>query len=61
MKRQRYFDEIATFKARFSDLPTESLKARLADGRLMKAAAVALRELIEEREPRPDSQPTSGT
>ena len=48
-KRERDFAEIATYKARFQALPTETLQARLATGSLFKAAAIAIRELLEER------------
>jgi hypothetical protein len=50
-KRARYFEKIAEFLERFRDLPTETLRSRLATGTLQKEAVVALRELLEERQP----------
>jgi hypothetical protein len=49
-KRQRHFDRIAEFKERFRALPTTTLQRRLNAGMLVKEAAIALRELLKERE-----------
>ena len=48
-KREHYFAAIAEYKARFASLPTEKLQARLASGVLYKEAAIAIREILEER------------
>ena len=49
-KRERHFERIAEFKDRFRPLSTETIRRRLNVGMLQKEAAVALRELLEERE-----------
>ena len=48
-KRQQYFERIAEFKQRFENLPTDILKERITTGSLQKEAAIAIRELLEER------------
>jgi hypothetical protein len=48
-KRQQYFERIAEFKHRFVNLPTEQLKKRITTGSLYKEAAIAIREILEER------------
>jgi hypothetical protein len=48
-KRRRHFERIAEFKERFRLLPTETIRRRLNTGMLQKEAAIALRELLEER------------
>jgi hypothetical protein len=49
-KRQHYFDRIAEFKHRFANLPTEKLKERITTGSLYKEAAIAIREILQERD-----------
>ena len=49
-KREKHFEKVAEYKARFENLPTEKLRERLSFGKLIKEAAIAYRELIEERE-----------
>jgi DNA-binding transcriptional regulator GbsR (MarR family) len=49
-KQDQYFAKVNEFKERFRKLPTERLKAKLNTGYpLVKEAAVAVRELLEER------------
>jgi hypothetical protein len=48
-KKQRHFDRVAEFKDRFRALPTHTLQSRLDTGILVKEAAIAIRELLEER------------
>lgn len=48
-KREHRFATIAEYKARFYSLPTEKLQARLASNVLYKEAAIAIREILEER------------
>ena len=48
-KKQRRFETIAKYKERFSDLTIEKLKQRLSNGSLYKEAAIAIRELLEEK------------
>lgn len=48
-KRKWHFERIAEFKERFRDLSTEQIQQRLNTGMLQKEAAIALRELLEER------------
>jgi hypothetical protein len=50
-KRQAHFERIADFKSRMRELPTAALRARLGTGALTKEAAVAIREVLAEREP----------
>lgn len=49
-KREKHFEKVAEYKARFENLPTEKLRERLSFGKLIKEAAIAYRELIEERD-----------
>ena len=49
-KQEHYFRKIAEYKERFRNLSIEMLKGRLSSGFLYKEAAIAIRELIEERE-----------
>ncbi|MEH1940550.1 MAG: hypothetical protein V7L01_10080 [Nostoc sp.] len=51
-KQEQYFRKILEYKERFRKLPTEKLRRRLQNsgGFLYKEAAIALRELVEERE-----------
>jgi hypothetical protein len=51
-KRDRHFAQVELFKQRFTEVPTEVLKERLAAGILVKEAAIAAREVIEERSER---------
>jgi hypothetical protein len=51
-KRQRHFELVAEFKEQFRSLPTKAIHQRLDTGMLQKEAAIALRELLEERESR---------
>ncbi len=48
-KRDKYFEKIAEYKERFQNLPTQKLHDRLTSGKLIREAAIALRELIDER------------
>jgi hypothetical protein len=50
--RDRQFQKILQYKARFCSLPVEVLKSRLREfgDVLQQEAAFALRELLEERE-----------
>ena len=48
-KRDIYFDKINEYKTRFEKLDTDSLKKRLNTGSLIKEAAIAIRQIIEER------------
>lgn len=49
-KRKQHFDKIAEYKERFQNLPTEKIRLRLRSCALIKEAAIALREILEERE-----------
>lgn len=49
-KREQDFQKIAEYKARFQSLSTEVIRLRLSSHSLYKEAAIALRELLEERE-----------
>jgi hypothetical protein len=49
-KQEQYFRKIAEYKERFRKLPTETLKGRLGSGFLYKEAAIAIQELMEEKE-----------
>jgi predicted DNA-binding protein len=49
-KQDQYFRKIAEYKERLRNLSTETLKGRLGSSFLYKEAAIAIRELIEERE-----------
>jgi hypothetical protein len=48
-KRAQYFDRVREYKDRFADLSSDLLRTRLAQGSLYKEAAVAIREILEER------------
>jgi hypothetical protein len=48
-KRAQYFGRVKKYKGRFTDLPSEVLRSRLERGSLYKEAAVASREILEER------------
>jgi hypothetical protein len=48
-KRAQYFEKVREYKQRFTDLPSDLLRKRLAQGSLFKEAAVAIREILEER------------
>ena len=48
-KKDRRFAQIAEFKERFRDLPLDKLRERLSLC-LVKEAAIAVRELIDEKE-----------
>ena len=48
-KRNHHFQRIAEFKERFMNLPTATLVERANSGVLQKEAAIAIRELLEER------------
>jgi hypothetical protein len=54
-KKEQYFSKIAEYKERFRKLPMHILKGRLGSGFLYKEAAIAIRELIEEREKQEES------
>jgi hypothetical protein len=49
-KRDEHFRRIAAFKARFSKQTTEALAKRLNTGLMVTEAAIAAREIIDERE-----------
>lgn len=49
-KRDRYFEKVNEFKERFRHLTAAQLEQKLAFGALVKEAAVAARELLEERQ-----------
>ena len=49
-KQQHYFAKVAEYKERFRQVPTDQLRAHLAGGNLYKEAAVAIREVLEERQ-----------
>jgi hypothetical protein len=48
-KRDSYFGKISEYKTRFEKLETEVLKKRLNNGSLIKEAAIAIQQLLEER------------
>jgi hypothetical protein len=48
-KQRRYFELVAEYKERFRKLPSDTIRSRLASGPLIKEAAVACREVLEER------------
>ena len=48
-KRERHFASVAEFKTRFEKMSTGDLERRLRDFPLVKEAAIACRELLEER------------
>ena len=49
-KRDQRFERIAEFRERFRQLPTDTIRRRLNTGMLQPEAAIALREVLEERE-----------
>lgn len=49
-KRDKYFEKISEYKARFEKLPTEKIREMLSHGKLIKEAAIAYREILDERE-----------
>lgn len=51
-KRERHFERVAGYKEQFQRLSTEVIRYRLINlgTALYKEAAIALRELLEERE-----------
>jgi len=51
-KQKQYFQKITDYKERFREMTTEELRQRLQSHgiSLYKEAAIALRELLEERE-----------
>ncbi len=49
-KRMWHFERVAEFKQRFRGIPSQTLRDRLNGGMLEKEAAIALRELLDERE-----------
>jgi hypothetical protein len=48
-KHETYFEKVKEFRERFIDESSDVLQKRLADGTLFKEAAVAIREILEER------------
>ena len=48
-KRAQYFARVEKYKERLSDESSDVLRKRLAHGALFKEAAVAIREILEER------------
>jgi hypothetical protein len=48
-KREQHFLRVQDYKERFSKLPNETLIRRLNNHRLIKEAAIAAREILEER------------
>ncbi|MDX2244531.1 MAG: hypothetical protein NW224_27975 [Leptolyngbyaceae cyanobacterium bins.302] len=49
-KQEQYFRKIAEYKERFRNLSTATLRGRLNSSSLYEESAIAIRELIEERE-----------
>jgi hypothetical protein len=49
-KQEQYFRKIADYKEKFRKLPTNILSGRLGSGFLYKEAAIAIQQLIEERD-----------
>ena len=51
-KKQKYFDKIREYKDRFQDLTVEELRQKEINmaGHAIKEAAIAIRELIEEKQ-----------
>ncbi len=56
-KRHRHFEKVAEYKERFRQLSTEMIRTRLNNfgTSLYKEAAIALRELLEERSQESDA------
>jgi hypothetical protein len=48
-KQSRYFEQVSEYKERFRKLPSETIRSRLAGGPVIKEAAIAYREVLEER------------
>jgi hypothetical protein len=55
-KREQHFLKVQEYKERFSKLPNETLLRRLNDHKLIKEAAIAAREILEERKESVNSQ-----
>ena len=49
-KREKHFEKVQGYKDRFRPMSLESLRERANSPSLFKEAAIALRELIAERE-----------
>ena len=49
-KRRRLFDKVKEYKDRFRLESSDALKKRAATGSLYKEAAIAIREILAERE-----------
>lgn len=49
-KRKKHFEKIEKVKERLKNVPTETLRLRLSGGYLLKEGAIAVREVITERE-----------
>jgi len=49
-KREKHFEKVAEYKARFQSSSTEEIRRRLSFGSLIKEARIALREIFQERE-----------
>ena len=49
-KRDKHFEKVQEYKDRFRQMSLESLRERANSPSLFKEAAIALRELIAERE-----------
>ena len=63
-KHEKFYNRIEGFKQRFQKLPSETIRDRLRFGFLVKEAAIAYREVLEERgEPNFDyeNNPQSGS
>lgn len=55
-RRQHDFDKVNEYKERFRRESSDHLRQRLTTGSLLKEAAVAMREILEERaKTEPDS------
>jgi RNAse (barnase) inhibitor barstar len=55
-KKELHFSRISEYKERFRNQPLEQLHKRLTSGYLDKEAAIAMRELIEEKEKPPSTR-----
>ncbi len=49
-KREKHFEKVAEYKARFQSSSTEEIRRRLSFGSLIKEARIALREILQEHE-----------
>ncbi|HXT14642.1 MAG TPA: hypothetical protein VN706_03385 [Gemmatimonadaceae bacterium] len=54
-KRDHFLDHVADFKRRFNGTPTGKLLERMSTGVLQKEAAIAIRQLLEERRDRAET------